>query len=182
LIAWVERILRALRREMQTPIVREQVDKLVAIRTWNRRGESFEFAHFTDRQLARAIDKLDQRARKPTRDELIELVAQFRASGKNLKPLIKMSGKPELADELWPPLERKLDRALAKRTETRIPAVPVIDEATRMAQEYGRADIAVGAGPETERPRMDDCNIGRVAVLQIDTLYGAARALRRGQS
>jgi len=140
---WVERILRALPREMQTPIVREQVDKLVAIRTWNRRGESFEFAHFTDRQLARAIDKLDQRARKPTRDELIELVAQFRASGKNLKPLLKMSGKPELADELWPLLERKLDRALAKRTETRIPVVPVIDEAMRMAQEYGRGNTVI---------------------------------------
>jgi hypothetical protein len=92
---------------------------------------------------ARAIDKLDQRARKPTREKLIELVAQFRASGKNLKPLLKMSGKPELADELWPLLERKLDRALAKRTETRIPVVPVIDEAMRMAQEYGRGNTVI---------------------------------------
>jgi hypothetical protein len=140
---WVERIMRALPREMQTQIVREQVDNLIAIRTWNRRGESFEFAHFTDRQLARAIDKLDHRPRKPSCEKLVELVTQFRANKTNLKPLLKGSGKPELAEQLWPLLERKLDRALAKRTETRIPVVPVIDEATRMAQEYGRGNTVI---------------------------------------
>jgi hypothetical protein len=140
---WVERIMRALPRQMQTPIVREQVDILVAIRTWNARGESFEFAHFTDRELARAIDKLDQRPRKPAPEKLLELVSRFRAGNKNLKPLLKASGKPELADELWPLLERKLDRALAKQTETRIPVVPIVDEATRMAQEYGRGTTVI---------------------------------------
>ena len=74
---------------------------------------------------------------------LIAISAQFRAGRKNLKPLLKMSGKPELADELWPLLERKLDRALAKRTETRIPVVPVIDEAMRMAQEYRRGNTVI---------------------------------------
>jgi hypothetical protein len=62
---WVERVMRALPRQMQTDVVREQMDQLVAIRTWNRKGESFEFAHFTDRELARAIDNLDQRPQKP---------------------------------------------------------------------------------------------------------------------
>lgn len=80
-------------------------------------------------------------------------MAQFRAGGKNLKPLLKMSGKPELADELWPLLERKLDRALAKQTETRIPVVPITDEAMRMvaqvrARQHGdRSGVAVAARP-----------------------------------
>ncbi|MDQ3381499.1 MAG: hypothetical protein M3546_14485 [Actinomycetota bacterium] len=79
-------------------------------------------------------------------------MAQFRAGGKNLKPLLKMSGKPELADELRPLLERKLDRALTKQTETRIPVVPITDEAMRMAQararQHGdRSGVAVAARP-----------------------------------
>lgn len=60
---WVERVMRVLPREIQTPVVRESADRLVDIRTWTRRGESFEYAHFTDRQIARAIDSLDHRTK-----------------------------------------------------------------------------------------------------------------------
>jgi hypothetical protein len=140
---WVDRIMRALPGEKQTPVVREQVESLVAIRTWTRRGESFEFAHFTDRELARAIDKLDGRERKPERERLVELVAQARASRKNLNTLLKGFSKIELAEELWPLLERKLDRALSKQTETRIPVVPILDEATQMAYEFGRGNTVI---------------------------------------
>jgi hypothetical protein len=94
------------------------MESLVAIRTWTKRGESFEFAHFTDRELARAIDKLDRRKHKPERERLLELVAQARVGRKNLKSLLRGFGKIELAEGLWPLLERKLDRALSKQTET----------------------------------------------------------------
>jgi uncharacterized membrane protein YheB (UPF0754 family) len=128
---------------MQTAVVREQVEMLVAIRTWTKRGESFEFAHFTDRELARAIDSLDRRERKPERERLVELVAQARAGRKNLKILLKGFGKIELAEELWPLLERKLDRALGQQTETRIPVVPILDEATQMAHQFGRGNTVI---------------------------------------
>ena len=140
---WVDRIMRALPGEMQTAVVREQVESLVAIRTWTKRGESFEFAHYTDRELARAIDKLDRRERKPERERLVKLVAQARARRKNLKILLKGFGKIELAEELWPLLERKLDRALSKQTERRIPVVPILDEATQMAHEFGRGNTVI---------------------------------------
>jgi uncharacterized membrane protein YheB (UPF0754 family) len=135
--------MRALPGEMQTAVVREQVEILVAIRTWRKRSDSFEFAHFTDRELARAIDKLDRRERKPERERLVELVAQARAGRKNLKVLLKGFSKIELAEELWPVLERKLDRALSKQTETRIPVVPILDEATQMAHEFGRGNTVI---------------------------------------
>jgi hypothetical protein len=140
---WVDRIMRALPGAMQTAVVREQVESLVAIRTWTKRGESFEFAHFTDRELARAIDKLDRRERKPERERLVELIEQARAGRKNLKILLKGFGKIELAEELWPLLERKLDRALSKQTERRIPVVPILDEATQMAREFGRGNTVI---------------------------------------
>lgn len=140
---WIDRIMRALPGEMQTPIVREQMEGLVVIRTWTKVGESFEFAHFTDRELARAIDKLDRRERKPGRKHLVKLLAQARAGRKNLKPLLKGFGKIELAEELWPLLERKLDRALSKQAEARIPVVPILDEATQMAHEFGRGNTVI---------------------------------------
>ena len=37
------------------PVIREQLDSLVELTTWNQREESFEFAHFTDRQIATAL-------------------------------------------------------------------------------------------------------------------------------
>jgi predicted ATP-dependent endonuclease of OLD family len=144
---WVERVMRALPQQMQTNVVREQMDQLVAIRTWNRKGESFEFAHFTDRELARAIDNLDQRPQKPPHDELIKLVARARSERWNLKSLLHGSGKVDLADELWPVLERKLERALGRKTETRIAAVPIIDEATRLAQQFARGNTVIALQP-----------------------------------
>jgi hypothetical protein len=47
------------------------------------------------------------------------------------------------AEELWPLLKRKLDRSLARHTETRIPVVPIVDEATRMAHEFGRGNTVI---------------------------------------
>ncbi|HET8895297.1 MAG TPA: hypothetical protein VFM96_14490 [Gaiellaceae bacterium] len=144
---WIDRIMRALPQEMQTAIVREQIERLVAIRTWNRRGESFEYAHFTNLQLARAIDKLDRRPRKPPRERLVALISDARAANRNLKSLLHGSGKTDLAEALWPALERRLDAALANKTETRIPVVRVIDEAQAIAQEFGRGNTVIALTP-----------------------------------
>jgi ribosome-binding protein aMBF1 (putative translation factor) len=51
---WVERILRTLPAAERTPTVRASIDTLVYLETWDDHGQSFEFAHFTDRRLARA--------------------------------------------------------------------------------------------------------------------------------
>lgn len=53
-VVWVERILRTFAKDDRAGL-RTQIDPLVTVTTWNRRGDSFEFAHFTDRQIARAI-------------------------------------------------------------------------------------------------------------------------------
>jgi hypothetical protein len=147
---WVDRIMRAMPQEMQSLVVREQIEHLVTIRTWNKRGDSFEFAHFTDLQIARAIDKLDGRTRKPTRDRLVKFVADARAGKKNLDNLLHGFGKVQLADALWTVLERKVGFALERETPTRIPVVSVAEEAVQMAQEYGRGNTVIALEPRPE--------------------------------
>jgi hypothetical protein len=44
-------------------------------------------------------------------------------------------------------LERKLERALARKTETRIAAVPIIDDATRLAQQFARGNTVITLQP-----------------------------------
>lgn len=46
--AWIDRLMGSLPQERRTKVVREQISRLVYVDTWNRRGASFEFAHFTD--------------------------------------------------------------------------------------------------------------------------------------
>jgi hypothetical protein len=144
---WVDRIMRAMPRELQTPVVREAMDTLVAIRTWNERGESFEYAHFSDEDLAREIDGLDIRERKPTYDDLLELVRRARAENWNLKKLLHGSGKAQLADALWPLLESRIEAALTTQRETEIPVVKILYEAEALADEYGRGNTVIGLTP-----------------------------------
>ncbi|MBA3736656.1 MAG: hypothetical protein H0W90_15945 [Actinobacteria bacterium] len=144
---WVDRIMRAMPRELQTPVVREAMDTLVAIRTWNERGESFEYAHFSEEELARAIDALDTRERKPTYVDLLDLVHKARAENWNLKKLLHGSGKAELADALWPLVESRIDAAIAGQSEDEIPVVRIVYEAEALAYEYGRGNTVIGLTP-----------------------------------
>ena len=144
---WVGRILRALPREHRTASVRESLDRLVYVETWNRRGLSFEFAHFTDRQLAGAIARLDDRPRQPSLSERTSQVGRLRTSRGNINNLIGWTSKLDLADELWPVLERKIRRAEQSKTEGRIPIVRVLDRATDLARELPRRNVVIPLRP-----------------------------------
>jgi hypothetical protein len=144
----LDRLLRTLPREYrQDPErlahMRGQFDGLVRTTTWRRTGESFEFAHFTDRQIGQAIQVVDSRARQPTLDEWVRAVERVRADRGNLKAILGDVGKPELADELWPVLEKRLSEAQRRGTERRIPIVRVLDEALRIAHEWPRRGIVL---------------------------------------
>jgi hypothetical protein len=51
--------------------------------------------------------------------------------------------KVALADRLWSTLEQKIVRAEARKTETRIPIVSVLDEAIRLANEFPRRNLVI---------------------------------------
>lgn len=140
---WVKRLMRTLPKERRTNVVREQIENLVEVITWRRNTDSFEFAHFTDLQLATAIDVLDHRPRKPSLAKLRELVTEARHERRNIDTLMHGVSKVDLADELWPVLERRIERALEAKTERQIPIVRVIDRAVELAHEFPRRNLVI---------------------------------------
>lgn len=140
---WVKRLMRTLPKERRTNVFREQIENLVEVITWRRNTDSFEFAHFTDLQLATAIDVLDRRQRKPSLAKLRELVTEARHERRNIDTLMHGVSKVDLADELWPVLERRIERALEAKTERQIPIVRVIDRAVELAHEFPRRNLVI---------------------------------------
>jgi hypothetical protein len=141
---WVERIQRAIPGEGENEAVGEQVDALVELVTWNALGESFEFAHFTDREIAQAILRLPRHARPQTLEAAIATVKKLRSVRGNLETMFPQSTKGRLAEELRPVLERKLLRARSRNTLDKIPLVRVLDRATSLAYEYPRRSLVIG--------------------------------------
>jgi hypothetical protein len=144
--AWVDRLVKTLPREHRTEAVKESLDRLVYVDTWNRGGRSFEFAHFTDRQLAHAIARVSATG-QPTLTALTNRVASVRASRGNLDSLLNDGSKVSLANELWPVLERRIRRAERNKTEGRIPIVRVLDRAIRIAHELPRGKVVIPLQP-----------------------------------
>jgi len=145
---WVKRIMLAMPREIRHDAamaerVREQVDGLVDLITWNSRGDSFEFAHFTDRQIAVAIDRLDAGPRKPDLATLVTRVAGIRRRHANLEEVLHRVSKVDLADALWPILESKIKAAVRRKTDDRIPVVRVLHKTLRLAHEYPRRNLVL---------------------------------------
>jgi hypothetical protein len=144
---WIDRILRVFPREHQTGAVREQIALLVEVTTWNSKSESFEFAHFTDRQLASAMLRVPGRHRRHSLAEMSALVAELRAKRANLKAALRSQGKVTLAEQLWPILEAKIRRAEPRGTADRIPVVAVLDHALDLAHEFPRKGLVIGVEP-----------------------------------
>jgi hypothetical protein len=82
---WVERMVGGLPPEWRTLTIRNQLDRIVEIFVWNSKGESFEFAQFTDRQLAGAIRKVSRSQDTPSAADLRDAVATSRSQRRNLR-------------------------------------------------------------------------------------------------
>jgi hypothetical protein len=146
---WVNLIVETLDGEVfasaedsaeQRNVVRAQIEMLVNVETWTRKGESFEFAHFTDLQLARAIDRLDRRPRRPSLHERQNLIAKLRREGKGLKPALAGVSKGRLAEALWPVLERRITNARERMSAEQIPIVRIVLRAWKLANLAGRSN------------------------------------------
>lgn len=142
-MGWVDRIVSTLPREYRTDAARAALNELVFVETWTSADESFEFAHFTDRQLASALLTLQRGPTRPSLQELVSRVASVRRGQGNIASLMPGVSKVDLADALWPLLDAKIDRALARGTERRIPIVRMIDRAIELAQEVPRRGVVI---------------------------------------
>ena len=145
---WVDRIQRAIPDAGSDPVIREQLDPLVELTTWNKRDESFEFAHFTDRQIATALLRIPGYPTPPTLDDMTRRVANFRTQRKNLGKLLPESAsKARLASELLPIFEQKLRRAQARKTQNKIPVTTVLERAVSLGLQFPRGTVLIRRGP-----------------------------------
>jgi hypothetical protein len=148
---WVSRVMQGLPRDLRTPIVTQQITPLITVATWTRTGTSFEFVHFTDTQIAIAAAALDRRTQQPMFEKRVEIVAELRAKRGNLDKMLGPISKVALADVLWPVLEAKIERALERGTERRVPIVGAVYRAYALATEYPRRNLVIAL--ERQRPR-----------------------------
>lgn len=145
---WIARIVATFPQPYRTPTVRDQIEHLVFVETWNRLDDSFEFAHFTDRQIATALRQLPGRQASKGLADLTKIVNVQRAKRANIVKAIAPSvSKTDLADTLWPILETKISNAAKRGTEGRIPIVRVIDVALALANELPRRGVMIATAP-----------------------------------
>ncbi len=150
---WVARVMQALPRELRTAVVAQQIRPFITVATWTRTGTSFEFAHFTDADIAAAAAALDGRKRQPTLEDRVKLIAKLRAQRGNLDKMLGPISKVALADELWPVLEAKIERALEHGTERRVPIIRVVHEAYALATEFPRRNLVIALERQRRRGR-----------------------------
>ena len=140
---WVSRILKSLDDEYRADAVRQALESLVQVDVWNG-DQSFEYAHFTNRELAVALGAVDDRFGKRKLSERIEIVKRQRADSVNVvHALGKRGSKVSLADELWPVLLQKVKAAETKGTASKIPMVRVLDRAVDLALSTHRGQVII---------------------------------------
>ncbi|HTR75080.1 MAG TPA: hypothetical protein VMH33_07450 [Solirubrobacterales bacterium] len=141
--AWVKRIVDTLPAEDRTAPVRQSIERLVEVETWNAAGESFEFAHFTDEELAVAINEVDDRPNAPSLNRRIEIVAHIRRERGNLDSTLKGRSKVALAGALWPILRAKIEVAEVDGRGLDIPIVRALEQGAKMAHEFPRRNLVI---------------------------------------
>jgi hypothetical protein len=145
------RLFESLPQAAQSTRAREDIDTLVTVTTW--RTGSWEFANFTDTELARAILKIVDLPDHVTVANVRSRVAAVRAVALSANiehaaaPWGKSVNKVRLADELWPVLERKVQRRLKNGTIERLPAGRVALTALQLALQTHRRSVGLRTGP-----------------------------------
>jgi hypothetical protein len=147
---WVSRILKVLDEEYRTDAVRQALETLIHVDVWKGK-QSFEYAHFSNRELAVAISAVDTRFGKRKLADRIVTIKKQRADSVNvLHALGKRGSKVSLADELWPVLLRKVKTAEATGSESKIPVVRVLDLAVQLAMSTHRGQVIIPLETEQE--------------------------------
>jgi len=124
------------------------LSSLVQVTTWG--SVTWEFANFTDQELARAIMTCVPLPSTVTRSDLLARLASER-SVRGRSPNVELVcatwpqkfRKLELAEALWPCLQRKVARYRAVGTRSRIPALRVAAKALQMARGTNRGRVAL---------------------------------------
>jgi len=136
------------------------LDVLVKIHTWSQ--SCYEFAHFTDKELAEGIMAVHTTIDGWSRDQLVAALSDWRRREKDIKRVWesgrwdeqqhRMSGKwdydvskTELAMALWPVLKAKIERCRTDPTAPIPEIADVIHDAYLIAQRWRYHPFALSA-------------------------------------
>ena len=137
LVGMRDRVLRSLPPSLRTGEMEQDLDHLLHVHVWD---EEFEFAHFSDSELARGIKSVVGRGVAPPEKELRRHLASCRESRSAIRNVWKSwqqtPSKVALAEALWPALERRI---LNPRSQKPIPILDLVEETVRVANDVRRA-------------------------------------------
>jgi hypothetical protein len=140
-------IYASLPQRFRTERARSQLDSVVTIDTWTD-NESFEFAHFTNDEIAAAIRRVHEEgglSEPAVNAAEIDAIRQRRGNLKSLLrkyPALKRR-KDRLADALWPTLRDRLDQHVKDATIETIPVGRVLKRAVDLATMSFRRSVAL---------------------------------------
>jgi hypothetical protein len=137
-----------------------ELDELVKIRTWSQ--SCYEFAHFTDDELADGIMAVHMTINDWTRGQLVAALSDWRRRGKDVKRVWESGrwdgqqsaptgkwdyevSKTELAKALWPTLKAKIERCRTDPTAHVPEIAEVIHDAYLTAQRWRYLSFALSA-------------------------------------
>jgi hypothetical protein len=143
-----------------------EVEELVRIRTWS--ASCYEFAHFTDEELADGIMAVHITIDGWTRDELVTALGYWRGRGDDIKRVWRsgrwdeqqqeMTGpweyavsKTKLAEALWPALRDKIDRWRVDADAPVPEIVEVVQDAYHLAQRWRYQSFLLSEDPAAGR-------------------------------
>jgi hypothetical protein len=162
--AILNEIRAVLRAQGVTAANPAELDELVRIRTWS--ASCYEFAHFTDDELADGIMAVHTTIHGWTRDELVAALAYWRNRGQDIKRIWRSGrwdeqqqrttgkweysvSKTKLADTLWPVLRAKIDRCRVD-AEAPVPEiVQVVQDAYHLAQRWRYQSFLLSEDPDS---------------------------------
>jgi len=124
----------------------------VVVESWSDEDGAFEYAHFSDEELADAILAIYCGSSLPKREPLSCEIAELRASKSNLKSAWRdwsgpRPGKKTLGQTLWPVLEHKLKTAQSRAELEQIPIARVMIKALQLAANVHRSDVMIRLAP-----------------------------------
>jgi hypothetical protein len=144
-----ETLPKDLRRDLYTRSAR-----IVEILTWGK--QPFEFAHFTDAQLADALLARSGKTHPQGRPALIQSINKQRTLDPtpDIDDAWKASGvsKSDLADQLWPLLAARIERAIRQETNGP-PIMKGMLRAYELAMLSYRGNMSLRRHPTTARDR-----------------------------
>ncbi len=131
-VRMIEEVVKSLPAALRTDAMRRDLEYLIHLQAW---PDEFEFAHFSNTELAHAVRSVTS-GQRPSENELRQALRSAREARRPIKSVwshwrMKPS-KVALAACLWPVLEEKIENPRSRRA---LPVVDVVQRAIDISNE-----------------------------------------------